>query len=77
MHSRRRPTVEIATSKLLIPKDVRLNDTLVQLYSKLNRGDINKPGVAATAGALSAIGIPFSLKDSSEGSRNLLLTINI
>src|SRR5947209_12234122 len=41
MHSRRRPTVEIATSKLLIPKDVILNDTLVQLYSKLNRGDIN------------------------------------
>lgn len=41
MHSRRRPIVEIPTSKLPIPNEFRLNDTLVQLYSKLNRGEIN------------------------------------
>jgi hypothetical protein len=41
MHSRRAPTVEIPTSKLSIPKDIKLNDTLVQLYLKLSRGEIN------------------------------------
>jgi hypothetical protein len=41
MHSRRRPTVNIAISKLTIPEDVKVNDTLVQLYLKLDKGEIH------------------------------------
>lgn len=40
MHSRRRPTVQIPIAKLPISQDVKLNDTLVQLYRKLHQGEI-------------------------------------
>ncbi len=68
MRSRRQPTIDIPVVRLPVPEDVRLNDTLVYLYQKLHRGEVDS---ALTRVHISAITSGFCER---KGSGNVVVS---